>query len=48
MSSTWRWFQAMAIGPVAAGAAIGTTVRHGAGRLERDLEGDHAARATRR
>ena len=32
MSSIWRWFQATAIGPVAAGAAIGMTWRTAAGR----------------
>ena len=37
------WFQAIAIGPVAAGAAIGTTWRTAAGRASADLEGDHAA-----
>ena len=37
------WFQATAIGPVAAGAAIGTTSRDGVRPLERDLQGDHPA-----
>ena len=33
MSSIWMWFQATAIGPVAAGAAIGMTVRTASGRV---------------
>ena len=43
MSVTWRWFQATAIGPVAAGAAMGITVAHRVGPGQRDLERDHAA-----
>ena len=43
MSSIWRWFQATAIGPVAAGAAIGMTVRTASGPGQGDLERDHAA-----
>ena len=43
MSSIWRWFQAIAIGPVAAGAAIGMTVADRVRPRERDLERDHAA-----
>ena len=37
------WFQAMAMGPVAAGAPMGTTWRTACGSLQRDLEADHAA-----
>ena len=32
MSSSWMWFQATAIGPVAAGAAIGSTCPTASGR----------------
>ena len=41
MSSTWIRFQAMAIGPVAAGAAIGMTCRDRPWPLEGHLERHH-------
>ncbi len=43
MIPSWMWFQAMAMGPVAAGAPMGTTWSHGVGSLQRDLQADHAA-----
>ena len=48
MSSTWRWFQAMAIGPVAAGAAIGMTWSHRRGPLRGRPRGRPSRRAIRR